>query len=112
MKVQAINNQNNISHKAYFKRNEAYKMLSNKALLTDKLEIAKIDFYKDIPDHELEILKVIKNTPIKGFANLQIRNNTTRVIKDWLVPDNADALEFLLNSLWICKYSKFFKAEV
>ena len=76
MKVQGVsNNQKNISHRAYFKFNEYYKTLYNNALKTKYLEKAKIDFYKDLPNHELEILNIIKHQTIKGFANIEIKNN-------------------------------------
>ena len=111
MKVQGVNNnQNNISHCAYFKFNESYKTLYNNALKTKYLKKAKIDFYKDLPNHELEILNIVKHKSIKGFANIEIKNNTTKVIRDWFVPDSVMTLENLLKSLWLSKGSYFFTA--
>ena len=110
MKVQGINNQNNLSHKAYFKFNKPYQTLYNNALKTKYLEKAKENFYKDLPNHELEILNIIKHQTIKGFANIEIKNNTTKVIQDWFVPDSVMTLEYLLNYLWLSKESFFFTA--
>jgi hypothetical protein len=108
MKVQGVNNnQNNISHCAYFKFNKPYQTLYNNALKTKYLEKAKENFYKDLPNHELEILNIIKH---KFFAIIEIKNNTTKVIQDWFVPDSVLTLEYLLNSLWLSKESYFFTA--
>ncbi len=57
MKVQSINNQNNISHKAYFKPNAEFKKLwavrpKNTEDYFDRLR----KFKNDLPNHQLEIV--------------------------------------------------------
>ena len=56
MKIQATNNQNNISHKAFFKPNDTFNNLYGKyGKGVTKEAIAKL---KTLPDHRLEMLAI------------------------------------------------------
>ena len=78
MEVQTINKQNNIVHKAYFKPNAEFKKLyGNHKVLQEEL----IKKFTDLPNHELEILKLTKLT--KGYKfepsfTCEVFNNNTK----------------------------------
>ena len=76
MKVQGVNNnQNNLSHKAYFKRNAMFNNLCDRSLqyITEEA----ISKFNALPNHELEILSVTRNK-FSGVDCIAIFNNTTK----------------------------------
>ena len=64
MKIQAIgnnHNQNNISHKAYFKPNSNFKKLFGEHISQFKfMDEGGLKKFRELPHHELEIVEIIK----------------------------------------------------
>ena len=59
MRVQGINNQNSISHKAYFKPNAEFKRLWTIRPIKDDGFFNKLkNFKSELPNHELEIIEI------------------------------------------------------
>jgi hypothetical protein len=105
LRINSVNDHNNVSYRAYFKPNNFLESLHKNSVKSKYLDSAVKRFKEEVPQHELEILNY---KSFKGAAILEIRNNTTRMVKDWLIPDGALALEIILNSLWLSKDSYFF----
>ncbi len=58
MKVQGINNQNNLSHKAYFMPNAEFKKLWASRPMNNETYLKKLKKVKyDLPSHQLEIIE-------------------------------------------------------
>ena len=77
MKVQGINNQNNLSHKAYFKPNAEIKKLCDISAKTYEMVQAYKNFKNICPGHEIEIIETQKSK-IPGFINYKLANNFTK----------------------------------
>ena len=93
MKIQAINQNNNISHKAYFKPNKEFKRIfgESRALSPDlKKRLA------NLPNHEIEVLNIVS-----GFAGTfcAIFNNNTKIKSEVSIPDPYTALEEIIISM-------------
>ena len=57
MKVQGINNQNNLSHKAYFKPNAEFKKLwANRPIMKLEFNSKLLNVKNKLPNHQLEII--------------------------------------------------------
>ena len=59
MKIQSINHQNNVSHKAYFKKNLLYKeAINSESFLSSRYHLVKLsEQFKALPNQELEIVE-------------------------------------------------------
>lgn len=79
MRIQAINNQNNVSHRAYIKNdaNGNLKRLWAKTTKTDWFldNIKKLT--ENCPQHEIEILEVTESKLKSNSLDYLIHNNTT-----------------------------------
>lgn len=95
MQVQGINNQTNISHKAYFKPNEKFKVLYGRNELVKK---DLIENFKSLPDHELEIIASEKGSPYMQTRYTIFNNNTAKSISQWF-DDRFDILSNIMNFL-------------
>ena len=77
MKILPLDNKQNISAKAYFKQNENFKTLygHHKYLYNNTIEE-----FKRLPNHEIEILKLINDTNGKVGNNIEcdVFNNSTK----------------------------------
>lgn len=111
MKIQAINNQNNINHKAYFKPNAEFMKLYKNAKKTEKLADAANFFKEKVPNHELEILGVLKNPKILGLAVYEIANNITQKKEKVLINNEEEGLMQILSRFNLYRDSDFFKLE-
>ena len=111
MRIQAINNQNNINHKAYFKPNAEFMKLYKNAKKTEKLADAANFFKEKVPNHELEITGVLKNPKILGLAVYEIANNITQKKKNMLVNNYENGLMQVLSHFNLFRDSDFFKFD-
>ena len=90
MKVQTINNQNNISHEAYFKPNEQLRNLYNVSAKTKELRTMAEQFKNNLPKHELEIIKT-ENSKLTNYILYKIKNNQTQQIhRAFVTKDSID----------------------
>ena len=89
MKIQSINHQNNVSHKAYFKKNLLYKeAINSESFLSSRYHLVKLsEQFKALPNHELEIVepqpqffKVINNENGRSMP-LNISDRVPRIEK-------------------------------
>jgi uncharacterized protein YdiU (UPF0061 family) len=116
MRLLEINNQYNISHKAYFRPNTEFKKLWSYAKLENKsseLQKKLIDIKTNKPNHELEILEhdvtideagklriisaIFNNTTKKALGILQEDNSNKTFIGqifETILKDNADVQNF------------------
>ena len=112
MKVQGVNNnQNYISHKAYFKQNKHFMDLYKNAEKPGKLAQFANDLKTRTPNHELEILNINKLVKKAGLDLCEIKNNTTKKIDRLLISNNKDTLLYILSYLCLYRDSDFFKFE-
>ena len=58
MKVQSINNNFNVSHKAYFKPNTNFHILYGLEIESNCVNPESVKKVKELPNHRLEILKL------------------------------------------------------
>ena len=105
MKVQGVNNnQNNLSHKAYFKKNDAFMTLYKKANKTEELATFAQDLKTLTPNHEIEITNIF---PLA----CEVCNNATQKIKKILIlNDNRDLIS-IISFLCLFRDSDFFKFD-
>lgn len=114
MKVQAINNNtsyysNSISHKAYFKKNEAFQTLYDKAEKTKVLQQLAKNFRELVPMHELEITGVIgNNTRKQNWLSYDIRNNVTGKKTSIFTSNDSQGLIGVLSHLCLIREKDFF----
>lgn len=111
MKIQSINPQNNISHKAFFKKNEALEFLYKKAKKTEKLVQFSKDLRKMTPSHELEITKIYKNKNLIENSVYEIVNNTTEKFVRIFANNDENGLIMILSHLNLFRDSDFFKFD-
>ena len=93
MKIQSINNNYNVSHKAYFKPNTNFHILYGREIESNCVNPKLVKKIKELPNHELEILKlsdsknnsknlideidcVVLNNETKQIANINLINWT------------------------------------
>ena len=76
MKIQSINQSQNISHKAYFKQNELLRDIYAKSAKTKELRTLAESFRNNLPKHELEILKCDKS--MTNYLIYEVKNNVTQ----------------------------------
>lgn len=93
MKIQSINNNYNVSHKAYFKPNTNFHILYGREIKSNFVNPMLVKKVKELPNHELEILKlsnsknnsknlideidcVVLNNETKQTANINLINWT------------------------------------
>lgn len=93
MRIQAINQNNSINHKAYFKPNKEFKRIfgNSRALSPDfKKRLA------NLPNHEIEVLNIGS-----GFSGAfcTIFNNNTKILNDVNIRDPYTALEEIIISM-------------
>lgn len=119
MRIQSINNnynQNNISHKAYFKHNLILENLYKNAPKDNNL-VSLVDKFKNsLPNHELVISEIMKAkpTPFENFpttAVYRVFNKTIDKSEDIEVTDNKWALSVLLNRIYLYRETLFSKEE-
>ena len=111
MKIQSINPQNNISNKAFFKKNEALEFLYKKAKKTEKLVQISKDLRKMTPSHELEITKIYKNENLIENSVYEIVNNTTEKFVRIFANNDENGLIMILSHLNLFRDSDFFKFD-
>ena len=98
MKVQGLNNQNNLSHKAYFKQNEAFKFLYKNANKNELFSEIANTCKKNLPNHELEIATdLFVNNEKSGLC--RIFNNTTKKTTSTLVSNGSMGLLAILSHI-------------
>lgn len=119
MRIQSINNnynQNNISHKAYFKHNSILENLYKNAPKDNNL-VSLVDKFKNsLPNHELVIseLMILNPTHYENFpttAVYRVFNKTIDKSEDIEVTDNKWALSVLLNRIYLYRETLFSKEE-
>ena len=106
MKIQGINNnQNNVSHRAYFKPNETFNAIYGKYGKTlSKESIAKL---KSLPEHKLEMLGV---KYFEGVTHFDIFNTYTKKTATYGVHSKTP-LESLIDVLSSKSNADFFTEE-
>ena len=82
MKINPIQ-QNNISHKAYFKPNENFRKLFGHQIMVKHCEESLLKKFRNMPNHEIEIVDIIntgKNLAYGDFTCTLINNSTKKTI--------------------------------
>lgn len=88
MKIQSINNQSNVSHKAYFKPNaELKKLFSREIKYYCQLSTKEIDTFTKLPNHELEITEAKSISLAKVCCN--VFNNRTKRANEYVVSEDC-----------------------
>ena len=111
MKVQGINNQSNISHKAYFKQNEILEKLYKKAKKTEDLVKFSRDLKTKTPNHELEITGILKNKNYPNMVAYEIVNKATEKIETIITAKGELGLLGILAHLLLFKDQGFFRVD-
>ena len=112
MKIQGINNnQNCISHKAYFKPNTEFMNLYKKANKTENLAQQSKFFKEIVPHHELEITGILKNAEYPNWIGYEVVNNVTQKLKTVLTTDDTNGLIGILYHFNLFRDSDFFKFD-
>ena len=114
MKVQGINNQNSISHKAYFKPNELLSDLYSKSAKSKELRTLAEYFRTNLPKQELEILKCDKS--LTNFLIYEVKNNVTqKTHRAFVTRDKIDKPRYgvceLLASLIRLNFTDFYNEK-
>ena len=114
MKVQGINNQNSISHKAYFKPNELLRDLYSKSAKSKELRTLAESFRTNLPKQELEILKCDKS--MTNFLIYDVRNNITqKTHRAFITKDKIDKPRYgiceLLASLYRLNFTDYYREK-
>lgn len=90
MKIQSINSQNSISHRAYFKENTLLKKILEqdfKRGWTGDLTLELKKFKSMLPNHELEILHIDPNKFLRtDNGSFTVINNVTKKVKEFYYP--------------------------
>ena len=102
MRIQSTNQNQNIAHKAYFKKNEAFMTLYKKANKTKELATFAKDLKTLTPNHEIEITNIFPTA-------CEVCNNATQKIKKILIPNDNRDLISIISFLCLFRDSDFFK---
>ena len=114
MRIQAINNnynQNNISHKAYFKPSSTLSQLCEKAPKDNNLATIIDKFKNSLPNHELGIVKVFSPRDYRTPSIYRVTNHTLNKIENIDVTENKWALSVLLNRIYLYRETLFSNDE-
>lgn len=114
MRIQAINNnynQNNISHKAYFKSSSTLSQLCEKAPKDNNLATIIDKFKNSLPNHELGIVKVFSPRDYRTPSIYRVTNHTLNKIENIDVTENKWALSILLNRIYLYRETLFSNDE-
>ena len=108
MKIQSINQNQNVSHKAYFNQNETFRTLYKNANRNELfLEFAN-KCKKELPNHEL-IVKTEQYPTPGSWGICRIFNNTTKKITSTIIPnDNRGLIAVLAHALMVKDISDFY----
>ena len=111
MKVLVYDNQNKVSHKAYFKPNAEFNNLYKKSNKTENLAKESKFFKEVVPNHELEITGVLKDKIYSNWIRYEIVNNVTQKIATVLSTADSNGLIGILFHLNLYRDSDFFKFD-
>lgn len=101
MRINSIQQQNNISHKAYFKPNANFKKLFGENVAYYKfMDESRIKKFKELPNHELEIIDIIRrDSKVSGGAiSCTVFNNTTKKALTYNIDKGLWQLEHLMQN--------------
>ena len=94
MQINQINDNQTVSHKAYFKPNAEFKRLCNRGLQSVKPQ--QIETLLSRPNHELEILGRIIHRDATTF---EVFNNTTKRLSNIILSKDKANLSGLIDKL-------------
>ncbi|MBQ4115174.1 hypothetical protein IJD34_07190 [bacterium] len=100
MKINPIPQQNNISHKAYFKPNANFKKLFGEQITHFQfMDNAGIKKFKELPNHELEIIDIIRRDSrvSRGAISCTVFNNVTKKALTYNIDTGMWQLEQLMH---------------
>jgi hypothetical protein len=103
MKIQSINNNQNVSHKAYFKPNAEFKRLYTKSHEVIKNKVQRI---KDLPHQEIELLGEFKDSKT-GREMYYVFNNMTKKMLQVDVKENRHPLNEIFGAIFSNKEDFF-----
>lgn len=108
MKIQSINNNQNISSKAHFKVNNHFEKLYKEQIKHADFQYMSNLFKETLPKHEIEI------TQLKDIARSEERacefvNNTTKQVYNTIIPFRKEGLLYLTSLIGLMKQHSFFK---
>ena len=108
MKIQSINNNKNVAHKAYFDNNNVYKSLCKK---TNAKNLTKeiLGVCAKLPNHEL---RLITFNSLENTNSYTVYNTNTRKMKNFYDFEKiSPSLDQLIMALRTARNSDFFKGS-
>lgn len=115
MKVQSINNNFNVSHKAYFKPNTNFHILYGLEIKSNCVNPELVKKVKELPNHRLEILKLSnsKNNSKNLIDEIDcvVLNNETKQVANYKLI-NWTPFNELLEKIISLKNTSFFVREL
>lgn len=103
MKIQSVHNNQNISHKAYFKPNAEFKRMYTKSHEVIKNKVQRI---KDLPHQEIELLGEFKDAN-SGKMLYNVFNNFTKKVLQVDIKENAHPLNEIFGAIFSNKEDFF-----
>ena len=112
MKINSIQQQNNISHKAYFKPNNHFNKIFGHQALVQNCDETLLKKFRELPNHEIEIVDIIcrdKNVSYGEFS-CTVVNNTTHKALNLIVEKTYEKMDRILGQLtnnshsWVRKF--------